>query len=382
MLSSTQMSFTDYAKPHIKTIETLLFSYLGQWQRDLEKNLPKISDMTDLFVKANKGGGRLRGVLIILGHQTSGGRNVKEAAKAALAIELFQTAILAQDDFMDKSELRRGIPALYRAISVWHKKNRMIGDSLHFGASQAISLADMGFFLASNIILETKFPPENKLNALRAFNKLIVDTALGQVLDVTLPAVKGPKREEDVLAVEHYKTAQYTAVGPLSIGAHLAGGSPKLINSLALFGENLGIAFQIQDDIKGIFGKSEETGKSAKEDIAEGKITLLYVHALKNTKTKGQKNILGKFYGKANLAEEEAEKVRQVFRETGALDYAIAKSKEYSDRARLEIPKISKACFSPKLKISKAWSAKADLSKDKKIQELYTSLADFVLKAK
>lgn len=368
MLSSTQMSFTDYAKPHIKTIETLLFSYLNNWQRDIQKTLPKISGMSKLFVKANEGGGRLRGVLIILGHQTAlrlhsgqaGGKNVKEAAKAALAIELFQTAILAQDDFMDKSELRRGIPTLYRAISAWHKKNRMIGDSLHFGASQAISLADTGFFLASNLILETKFPTQNKLNALRAFNKLIVDTALGQILDVTLPATREPKKEEDVLAVEHYKTAQYTAVGPLSIGAHLAGASPKLINSLARFGENLGIAFQIQDDIKGIFGKSEETGKSAKEDIVEGKITLLYIKAQQNAKSK-QKEILQKFYGKPDLTGEEAEKVRQVLRETGALDYAIAKSKEYSDRARLEIPKISK---------------------DKKIQELYTSLADFVLKAK
>lgn len=370
------MDFRNYAKPHIKTIETLLFSYLGQWEKETGKELPKISDMTKLFVQANQGGGRLRGVLIILGYQTAlrllrpgsgqvrsgqtGGKNIKEAAKAALAIELFQTAILAQDDFMDKSKLRRGIPALYRAIAAWHKKNRMTGDSLHFGASQAISLADMGFFLASNIILETKFSPENKLNALRAFNNLIVDTALGQILDVTLPALKGPKKEEDVLAVEHYKTAQYTAVGPLSIGANLAGASPKLINSLARFGENLGIAFQIQDDIKGVFGKSEETGKSAKEDIAEGKITLLYIKAQQNAKSK-QKEILKKLYGKANLSEEEAEKVRQVFRKTGALDYAITKSKEYSNQARNEITKISK---------------------DKKIQELYTSLADFVLKIK
>lgn len=361
--------FQEYAKPHIKTIESLLENHLRAWKKDVDKKLPKISPMADLFVKANAGGGRLRGVLIILGYETAlrlrsgqaGGKMVKEAVKAAVALELFQTSILAHDDVVDKSELRRGIPTLYRAIAAWHKKNRMLGDPGHFGASQAVNLGSTGFFLASEILAQTKFPPENKLKAISAFNNLIVYTALGQILDITIPAEKGLKKEEDVLAVERYKTAQYTAVGPLCMGACLAGASEILIKNLTLFGENLGIAFQIQDDIKGVFGKSEETGKSAKEDIAEGKITLLFIKAGQKVKGKGQNGILKKFYGKAELTEEEAEKVRQVFRETGALRYAIKRSKEYADAARAQIPKITR---------------------DKKYRGLYSSLADFVLKAR
>lgn len=365
------MNFLTYTKPHIKTIEGLLDDYLRAWKREVDKKLPKISPFTELFVRANAGGGRLRGVLIILGYETAlaasqgsdgtNTKNTKEAAKAAVALEIFQTSILAHDDVMDKSELRRGIPTLYRAIAGWHKKNKMLGETMHFGASQAVNLGSVGFFLASEILAQTKFPAENKLKAISAFNNLIVYTALGQILDITIPTLRGPKQEEDVLAVERYKTAQYTAVGPFCMGAYLAGASEILIKNLTLFGENLGIAFQIQDDIKGVFGKSEETGKSAKEDIQEGKITLLLIKARQNAKRKTQKEILRKLYGKAYLTEEEAEKVRQVFRETGALDYAIKKSKEYTERARAQIPKITK---------------------DKKLRELYRSLADFVLKAR
>lgn len=351
------MDFLDFAKPHIKTIENLLGGYLRAWKKDVDEKLPKISPLAELFVKANAGGGRLRGVLILLGHETAGGKNLKEAAKAAVALEIFQTSILAHDDVMDKSELRRGIPTLYRAIAGWHKKNKMLSESMHFGASQAVNLGSVGFFLASEILAQTKFPAENKLKAISAFNNLIVYTALGQILDITIPALRGPREEEDVLAVERYKTAQYTAVGPLCMGAYLAGASKNLIKNLTLFGENLGIAFQIQDDIKGVFGKSEETGKSAKEDIAEGKITLLYVYTLSRTKA----DVLKKFYGKADLTDKEADEIRQVFRETGALDYAIKKSKEYADRASTQIPLITS---------------------DPKLQELYSSLADFVLKAK
>lgn len=364
--------FQEYVKLHVSTIENLLGLYLSSWKKGVDQKFPKISPMADLFVRANAGGGRLRGVLIILGYETAlrlrsgqaSGTNTKEAAKAAVALEIFQTSILAHDDVMDKSELRRSIPTLYRAIAAWHKKNKMLGDPGHFGASQAVNLGSVGFFLASEVLAQTKFPPENKLKAISAFNNLIVYTALGQILDITIPALRGPKHEGDVLAVERYKTAQYTAVGPLCMGAYLAGASKNLIKNLTLFGENLGIAFQIQDDIKGVFGKSEETGKSAKEDIAEGKITLLYVYALERAKGRGQRtkaNILKKFYGREDLTEEEAEKVRQVFRETGALDYAIKKSKEYAAKARIQIPLITR---------------------DPKFRELYSSLADFVLKTK
>lgn len=354
------MAFRDYAKPHIAKIEFLLANELENLHESSKKDFSKVLDLVNMFAVANKGGSRLRGVLLILGFETAGGKNVAEAAKAAVALELFQTAILAQDDFMDKSELRRGIPALYRAIAVWHAKRRMNGNSLHFGISQAISLSDVGFFLASDAIIATDFPDSCKLKALSSFNRLVVDTGFGQILDLTLPALTSAKTTKDILTVERYKTAQYTAVGPLVMGAYLAGAGENLICTMRNFGENLGIAFQIQDDIKGVFGNPEITGKSAKEDIIEGKWTLLFVHALKYA-TASQKKVLGKLYGKSDLSEKEAECVREIFRSTGALRYAVRQSRVYANRAVLSIPQISK---------------------DHSAQSIYTSLVDYVLAEK
>lgn len=343
------MDFQSYARPYIKIIEAQLQKELGAFRKDVKSRIPQVLPLIDLFIKANSGGGRLRGVLIFLGYETANGGLGKmsksealELARVAAALEIFQTSILAQDDFMDKSELRRGIPALYRAIASWHKKNKMLGDPIHFGASQAVSLADVGFFLAADLIAKTNFPAESRIRALQTFNRLVMYTGLGQVLDINMPFGRKQKTEKDVLAVERHKTAEYTAVGPLLLGAQLHSVSPGTINSLTQFGINLGIAFQIQDDIKGVFGKSEETGKSAKEDIQEGKITLLYVHAFKNLKLTANSSKLKSLYGKPDLTEGEAEEVRRVFRETGALDYAIQMSKKYASRARTQIKKITK----------------------------------------
>lgn len=359
------MSFKSYAKRHAQRVDRLLESYFRAKKKEVEARVPQIANYVDFFAKANRGGGRIRAVLAILGYETAllrqgfGGasRNIKEISKVALALELFQTSILAQDDFMDKSLLRRGAPSLYVAISDWHKKRKMLGDSLHFGASQAINVSDIGFFLASDLIAESKFPAESKIKAISAFNKIVTYTALGQILDINIPAQRGERRERDVLAVERFKTAQYTAIGPLTMGAYLAGAGESLIRNLHEFGNNLGIAYQIQDDLKGIFGREEETGKSAKGDMEEGKITLLYVRATKNV-TSDQRKVLDSFYGKGKATEKQAEAVRKVFEETGAKDYAIRKSQEYIKKARAVIKK---------------------LSKDPQIQSIYEGLCDYVL---
>lgn len=351
------MSFKAYARRHAARVDRLLESYFRTKKKEVKGRIPQVADYVDFFAQANRGGGRIRAVLAILGYQTAGGRNIAEISKVALALELFQTSILAQDDFMDKSPLRRGRPSLYQAIASWHKKRKMLGDSLHFGASQAINVSDIGFFLASDLIAQSKFPAENKIKAISAFNKIVTYTALGQILDINIPAQRGEKREEDVLDVERFKTAEYTAIGPLTMGAYLAGEKERLIKNLHEFGLNLGIAFQIQDDLKGIFGREEETGKSAKGDIEEGKITLLYTHAMHKA-TPTQKSVLNRFYGQGKVTEKQAEMVREVFRATGGMDYAIRKSQEYASRARAVIK---------------------NLSEDPKIQDLYNGLCEHVL---
>ncbi|MBU1032123.1 polyprenyl synthetase family protein, partial [Patescibacteria group bacterium] len=176
----------------------------------------------------------------VVSRQSSDKNNLKADSEASLktdssiirvaaAYEIFHTAILAHDDIIDKSPERRGQQSLYQALG---------GD--HRGISLAITLADAGFFLATKIISEADFPEKRKNEALKYFSSIMLNTAMGQILDIE----KG-----DPLTVAKYKTAKYTVSGPLVLGAILAGARLDKLTQLDQFGEAVGIAFQIQDDI-------------------------------------------------------------------------------------------------------------------------------------
>lgn len=196
---------------------------LNSQRRMMQKISPELTPLFNHFIKSNKGGKKIRGFLIRLGFELAGGKN-KEILKIAAAYEILHTSILAHDDIIDKSTTRRRQTSLHKRV----------------GVEQAITLADYGFFLAMQIISEAKFAQNLKNKALNLFSKIMVDTAIGQMLDVF---------HADPFTIMKLKTAQYTIAGPLQIGATLGGAGGKLLGQLGRFGENLGIAFQIQDDI-------------------------------------------------------------------------------------------------------------------------------------
>lgn len=182
-----------------------------------------LASVFDEFIKANQGGKKIRGFLIRLGFELAGGKG-REILEIAAAYEILHTSILAHDDIIDKSPRRRGQPSLYKSA----------------GIEQAITLADYGFFLSMKIISESKFAQILKIKALNLFSKTMVDTAIGQMLDIA---------RGDPEIVAKFKTARYTIAGPLKLGAVLGGADGRLLGLLGLFGENLGITFQIRDDI-------------------------------------------------------------------------------------------------------------------------------------
>lgn len=211
------MNFASYLKVNAQKVN-----------QELDKILSKLPSLAKEFVNACGGGKGIRGVLCKLGYelanQKSEVRNqTSDIWKVGAALEIMHTAILVHDDIMDKSPTRRGKPSLYTSM----------------GTDQAIALADYGFFLSLQIISETGFPDREKTEALRFLSQVMVDTALGQIMDL--------KKHEPIL-VAKLKTAQYTISGPLGLGAILAG-ADQMIGILREFGESLGIAFQIRDDI-------------------------------------------------------------------------------------------------------------------------------------
>ncbi len=358
------MDFQEYLKEAASQIEEESARFLQAWKREVEKVSPTLVPLTVTFIENCSGGKRLRGTLVKLGYEIAtnefhlGGvmalqaqpatvrGDLKDIIKVGCAVEIFQTSILAHDDIIDQSPIRRGKPTIYRQLG-----------GNHYGISQTIALADIGFFLAVRLISEANFPAEHKNKAISAFSQTVINTGLGEVLDVEVPHKDAKKREEDVLTIHRLKTSYYTIIDPLQLGVILAGGDEKLLEQIEQFGQNLGLAFQIQDDILGVFGDEKALGKSVTSDIEEGKNTLLITQAAKLATT-AQKQVLDRYYGKGKIGQTELEQVRSVFRKTGALDYSRQEAVKYVNLAKKVIPK---------------------LTSDLKYQKLLTEMADFLV---
>jgi len=329
--------FKTYLAQSAREINRLMEDRLGKWAAEVERTHASLGPLAKLFAERNFGGKTLRGCLVRLGYELANGKPTREIFKAAAAIEIFQTAVLAHDDIIDKSPTRRGKKTIYKELG---------GD--HYAVSQTICLGDIGFFLGIKLILESSFPSDPKNKASTMFAQMVINTCLGEMLDVELPHLTKNKTETAVLQIHRLKTSYYTIIYPLSIGAILGGARKSLLKHFMVFGESLGIAFQIQDDILGVFGEEEKLGKSVTSDIEEGKNTLLITYALGNANSR-QKKVLAKHYGVGSINEKEHRLVKKVFIDTGSLAYSKSKAEKYAAHAKKIIPKMTKDVYKRKL---------------------------------
>lgn len=323
------MDFKQYLQTIPPQIETKLLSFLDKWRLEIAETSEQLLPLADQFIEASKGGKRLRGSMVLLGYELAGGTFNEDILKIALAYEVFQTAILAHDDIIDKSPTRRGRPTIYQAMG---------GD--HYAISQTICLGDLGIPLATDLIMDTQFAVDDQRKATLLFMDMVKKTVYGEMLDVELPHLSSARKEDDVYTIHRLKTAYYSFVYPLQLGALFMNSDENFMDKLAKFGEDLGIAFQIQDDILGIFGDEKTLGKSVTSDIEEGKNTLLIIEALKNANT-DQRDFLNKYYGVGQINSESVEQIRQIFKDTGALDFSKKKAGEYIYKAKEVIPSLT-----------------------------------------
>lgn len=321
---NAKMAFKQFINQQTVQIDNALNSYMLTQQKKLATLNLNLGALFNSFIQTNKDGKRLRALLVKIGYLMAGGRS-NHIMDVMMAIEIFHTAILAHDDIIDQSPLRRGKPTLYHALG-----------NDHHGISQTIILADYGFFLASKLISESKFSEKYKNRAIQIFNQIVLDTAIGEMIDIEIPFQKTELNQSDAEIIALFKTARYTFTGPLQIGAALAGADTKLLKQIQEAGDDIGIAFQIQDDILGVFGDTDTTGKSNLSDIQEGKVTLLAAFAFKNSDQKTQ-SLLKKLYGKKDLTFQEADEVRGIFKSCGALDFSWETALKYTESAILKI---------------------------------------------
>lgn len=199
--------------------------------------------------------------------------------RACAALELLHASALVHDDLMDASDTRRGRAATHRGFEAEHRADGWRGDPEQYGAAAAILLGDLLLSWSEELLRRCGLPLERVAAAMGLFDLCRSEVITGQFLDVSVQA-RGVADVEAAMTVLRYKSAKYSIERPLHIGAALAGADDATLAGLSAYGLPLGEAFQLRDDLLGVFGDAETTGKPAGDDLVEGKRTVLVALAL------------------------------------------------------------------------------------------------------
>ena len=235
--------------------------------------------------------------------------------RAAAALEVLHASALVHDDYMDASDTRRGRPATHKAFEALHREHGWAGDPEQYGAAAAILLGDLLLSWSDELLRLCGLPHDLVRDALVFFDTTRSEVIAGQFLDVSVQA-RGESDVEQAMRVLRYKSAKYSVERPLHVGAALAGGSPEVLDALSRFGLPLGEAFQLRDDLLGVFGDPARTGKPAGDDLTEGKRTVLVALALEHADPADAKRLddaLGR-----SLSPDEVADLRRIIDGSGA----------------------------------------------------------------
>ncbi|GII91566.1 polyprenyl synthetase family protein [Sinosporangium siamense] len=285
-----------------------------------------------------EGGKRFRPLLCYWGWRGAGGDESDEVIAAGSALELCHAGLLIHDDIMDSSDLRRGRPTMHRCLSALYTGP----SAAAFGRAAGILMGTLALAWADELLAGTDAPPARLRAARELFDRMRTEVIIGQYLDI-LAQVRERSTVDQALQVVRYKTAKYTVERPLQIGAALAGGSPSLLDAYSRFGLPLGEAFQLRDDILGMFGDEAQTGKSVLDDLREGKNTVLIAHAREHA-TPAEAEHLRTWHGNPALDDERAEELRRIVVRTGALGHV---EEQIAARAREALDVLGTAPITP-----------------------------------
>lgn len=287
-----------------------------------EKKPKEILEMIEFLREfVTRAGKRIRPMLMCEGYFVAGGNNKAEIIKASASIELIHSYLLIHDDIIDRDNFR------HRDVSMHRKYDEAIKNFIssrerrrQFGVSMAIIAGDLASSFGYEILADSDFTPEVKQNAISTMNGIVENTIIGEAMDVVL-AYKDQYSMEDVINMQTYKTAKYTIEGPLHLGAVLAGADDSFLEKLSDYAIPLGISYQIQDDVIGIFGDEKTIGKPVGSDLKEGKKTLLILKAMENGNAE-EREFLNSVLGKKNISMSEIEEARDVIKATRALEFS------------------------------------------------------------
>ena len=305
----------------------------------LERHLEELADevatvgapaeaLTTQVAALLQGGKRLRAAFCYWSARAHGtpadGPGRDAAVRAGAALELFQAAALLHDDVMDASDTRRGRPTAHRVFEARHADARWSGDPARFGTAAAILLGDLCLVACQREMSAAVagLPAPRAARTREVFDAMQSEVVVGQYLDVLVQAepwgLDPVSDEERARAVLRAKSARYSVERPLVLGALLAGGTPETLGAMSAVGLPLGEAFQLRDDVLGVFGDPDVTGKPAGDDLREGKRTVLVARTMAGATPAGRE-LLASSLGDPGLDADTVARLRDVITSSGAL---------------------------------------------------------------
>jgi len=336
------MDIKEELEKYKKNVDKEIDAYLNRVIEETKEVDLFVLDAVKYFKKMILSGGkRIRPIMMCVGYKAAGGTSYEEIVKTSISIELIHAFLLMHDDIIDRDDLRHGTKTMHARYRDYNKRLLLGKDAIHFGNSIGIILGDFIYSLGNQVLFESKFAPELIVKALNKMQGVVGLTCVGEIQDVYME-YKNKATEDEILTMYKNKTAKYTFEGPLQLGAILAGADDEFCDSIADYAVPIGIAFQLRDDMLGVFGDTKKTGKPVDSDIAEGKRTLMVSRAFANA-TKSQKKELELLCGNTKIDIKGIQKFQQIMIDTGAKDSVenymenlIQQSQSALERLRLQ----------------------------------------------
>ena len=325
-------------------------------QESIESSPSNFVKAMGYFTHVNSGGKMLRGVLANMGYYICGGEDIEYSDELALSLEVFQSSILIHDDLLDHGNTRRGKETVH--VKIFNEFNisnaKVLEESpdimkdLTNGVS--VALGYVGLYMAYEKLLKAYIGNPNLVRLLHEYNDMVIKTVEGGIMDVIVPfqerykdliPVTCPSEVDPYDVIEQLallKTAYYTTMGPIVLGMILKGASVDQTLKISEIMLDAGLAFQIQDDILGIYADWKDLGKDVGADVIEFKQTFLYVYVKKNCPDALEE--LSRYYGNANITDKDVIRVQEIFDETGAHKFAEDKMNFHYNRAKENLEKV------------------------------------------
>ena len=349
-------AFRKFYEETYKRLEKKTHTYNRSLKKDDNPIIrPFMEDLADL----NQGGKMLRGMLVVFGYQIArharGASDIDLPVSDALAqtFEMFQTGVLVHDDVIDNAAQRRGKITVHRRYE--HRLDvrdiRMVSGiekPQEIAKSVGICVGDLGIYYANKLLADSYGSDPALGQLISYFDDIVIQTIRGELLDVVLPyEIQDPGigeeeraklLEKSIYDIYFLKTAGYSVIGPLHLGMILGGAEPKEMAALDRCARDIGIAYQIMDDILGVFADPKILGKDVGSDVAEYKQTILYMY-VRTMKPEFAEELL-QYYGKKHVTSRDIEQVQRIFEESGALAYARSVLADHFESAERKISRM------------------------------------------